>query len=140
MVQIIAGNKGKGKTKHLLAMANSAMSEAHGTVVYLDKNNKHMFELNRNIRLINVSEYPVNTMEAFLGFLCGVISQDHDLEIVFLDSFITLIDVQSQQELEEAVKDIDIISEKFGVKMVMSISMDVEALPASIQPMVTLAL
>lgn len=140
MVQIIAGNKGKGKTKHLLAMANSAMSEAHGTVVYLDKNSKHMFELNRNIRLINVSEYPVNTMEAFLGFLCGVISQDHDLEIVFLDSFITLIDVQSQQELEEAVKDIDIISEKFGVKMVMSISMDVEALPASIQPMVTLAL
>ena len=140
MVQIIAGNKGKGKTKHLLAMANSAMSEAHGTVVYLDKNSKHMFELNRNIRLINVSEYPINTMEAFLGFLCGVISQDHDLEIVFLDSFITLIDVQSQQELEEAVKDIDIISEKFGVKMVMSISMDVEALPASIQPMVTLAL
>ena len=140
MVQIIAGNKGRGKTKHLLAMANSAMTEAHGTVVYLDKNSKHMFELNRNIRLINVSEYPVNTMEAFLGFLCGVISQDHDLEIVFLDSFITLIDVQSPQELEEAVKDIDIISEKFGVKMVMSISMDSEALPASIKPMVSLAL
>ena len=140
MVQIIAGNKGRGKTKHLLAMANSAMTEAHGTVVYLDKNSKHMFELNRNIRLINVSEYPVNTMEAFLGFLCGVISQDHDLEIVFLDSFITLIDVQSPQELEEAVKDIDIISEKFGVKMVMSISMDSEALPASIKPRVSLAL
>ena len=140
MVQIIAGTKGKGKTKHLLAMANSAMSEAHGTVVYLDKNSKHMFELNRNIRLINVSEYPVNSMEAFLGFLCGILSQDHDLEVVFLDSFLTLTDVQTPEEIAEAVKDIDIISEKFGVKMVLSVSMDGDCLPDSIQPMIGLSL
>ncbi|MBO4872389.1 MAG: twitching motility protein PilT [Lachnospiraceae bacterium] len=140
MVQIIAGNKGKGKTKHLLAMANSAMNEAHGTVVYLDKNSKHMFELNRNIRLINVSEYPVNSTEAFLGFLCGILSQDHDLEVVFLDSFLTLTDVQSAEDLAEIVKDIDIISEKFGVKMVISISMDGEKLPEQLKPMVSLAL
>nr|MBQ6241570.1 twitching motility protein PilT [Lachnospiraceae bacterium] len=140
MIQIIAGNKGKGKTKHLLAMANDAMNAAHGTVVYLDKNSKHMFELNRNIRLINVSEYPVNSTEAFLGFLCGVISQDHDLEVMFLDSFLTLNEVQSQDELAELIKDIDIISEKFGVRMVLSVSMDSEALPESVRPMVSLAL
>lgn len=140
MVQIIAGNKGKGKTKHLLAMANTAMEEAHGTVVYLDKNSKHMFELNRKIRLINVSEYPINSLEAFLGFLCGILSQDHDLEIMFLDSFITLIDLQEPEELAEAVKDIDIISEKFGVKMVLSVSMDSHLLPESIRSMVSLAL
>ncbi len=140
MVQIIAGNKGKGKTKHLLAMANTAMNEAHGTVVYLDKNSKHMFELNRNIRLINVSEYPVNSMEAFLGFLCGILSQDHDLEILFLDSFLMLTDVQTPEDLTEAVKDIDIISEKFNVKIVMSISMDSEKLPEELKPMVSLAL
>ena len=140
MVQIIAGNKGKGKTKHLLAMANTAMNEAHGTVVYLDKNSKHMFELNRNIRLINVSEYPVNSMEAFLGFLCGILSQDHDLEILFLDSFLTLTDVQTPEDLTETVKDIDIISEKFNVKIVMSISMYSEKLPEELKPMVSLAL
>ena len=140
MVQIIAGNKGKGKTKHLLAMANSAMNEAHGTVVYLDKNSKHMFELNRNIRLINVSEYPVNSTEAFLGFLCGILSQDHDLETVFLDSFLTISDAQTKDVLAEAVKDIDIISEKFGVRMVLSISMDSEQLPDSVRSMVMLAL
>ncbi len=141
MVQIIAGNKGKGKTKHLLAMANEAMQNAHGTVVYLDKNSKHMFELNRNIRLINVSEYPVNnSMEAFLGFLCGIISQDHDLETVFLDSFLMLTSIESDAELAEAIKDIDIISEKFGVRMVLSISMDSDKLPEEIRPFVTLAL
>ncbi len=140
MVQIIAGKKGKGKTKHLLAMANDAMNAAHGTIVYLDKNSKHMFELNRNIRLINVSEYPVNSPEAFVGFLCGILSQDHDLEVMFLDSFLTLNEVQGSEELAELVKDIDIISEKFGVRMVLSVSMDCEELPESVRPMVSLAL
>ena len=140
MIEIIAGNKGRGKTKHLLAMANTAMEEAHGTVVYLDKNSKHMFELNRKIRLINVSEYPINSMEAFLGFICGILSQDHDLEVMFLDSFITLIDLQDPEDLAEVVKDIDIISEKFGVKMVLSVSMDSENLPEAIRPMISLAL
>ena len=140
MIEIIAGNKGRGKTKHLLAMANTAMEEAHGTVVYLDKNSKHMFELNRKIRLINVSEYPINSMEAFLGFICGILSQDHDLEVMFLDSFITLIDLQNPEDLAEVVKDIDIISEKFGVKMVLSVSMDSEKLPEAIRPMISLAL
>ena len=54
MVQIIAGAKGKGKTKYLLDMANTAVKEAKGSVVYLDKSSKHMYELNNQIRLINV--------------------------------------------------------------------------------------
>jgi len=140
MIQIIAGEKGKGKTKQLLAMANKAMSEAHGTVVYLDKNSKHMFELDRKIRLINVSEYPVGSVDAFLGFLCGIISQDHDLEVIFLDSFLTLTEVQDTDALAEVVKEIDIISEKFGVKMVLSISRNNEDLPESVQHMVSIAL
>lgn len=140
MIQIIAGDKGKGKTKHLLAMANAAMEESHGTVAYLDKNSKHMFELNRKIRLINVSEYPVNSADAFVGFLCGIISQDHDLEVLFLDSFLTLTDMADPAGISEVVKDIDIISEKFGVKMVLSISANSEKLPEDVRAMVTLAL
>ena len=80
MVQIIAGKKGKGKTKHLLEKANAAIKTAHGTIVYLDKSSKHMYELNNRIRLINVNEYPITSSESFVGFVCGIISQDHDLE------------------------------------------------------------
>ena len=59
MVQIIAGEKGKGKTKYLLDKANAAIKESTGSIVYLDKSSKHMYELNNKIRLINVKEYPV---------------------------------------------------------------------------------
>ena len=96
MVQIVAGKKGKGKTKYLLEIANSSMAQAKGTIVFLDKNVKHMFELNRKIRLINVCDFPIGTLEAFLGFLCGIISQDHDLEEVYLDSFL-------KEKLPEAI-------------------------------------
>ena len=67
MVQIIAGAKGKGKTKYLLDMANTAVKEAKGSVVYLDKSSKHMYELNNQIRLINVQEYPIDTSDGFIG-------------------------------------------------------------------------
>ena len=67
MVQIIAGRKGKGKTKHLLDMANSAIKGAKGTVVYLDKSSQHMYELNNKIRLITVQNFPITTSEAFVG-------------------------------------------------------------------------
>ena len=44
MVQIIAGKKGKGKTKYLLDMANNAVKESKGSIVYFDKSSKHMYE------------------------------------------------------------------------------------------------
>ena len=77
MIQIISGNKGKGKTKYLLDMANTAIKESTGSIVYLDKSSKHMYELNNRIRLINVNEYPITSSEGFIGFICGIISQDH---------------------------------------------------------------
>ena len=37
MVQLIVGNKGKGKTKQLLDRVNSEIKEISGNIVYLDK-------------------------------------------------------------------------------------------------------
>lgn len=91
MIQIISGVKGKGKTKFLIQKANEAVKAANGSVVYLDKNNKHMYELSNRIRLINVGDFPIDTYDAFIGFICGLISQDRDLEHMFFDSFLTIV-------------------------------------------------
>ena len=111
MVQIIAGNKGKGKTKYLLDMANTAVKESTGSIVYLDKSSKHMYELNNKIRLINVNEYPITSSEGFIGFICGIISQDHDLEQMYFDSFLKLASLEGEsieetfKTLQDALKD-----------------------------------
>ena len=112
MIQIISGVKGKGKTKFLIQKANEAVKAANGSVVYLDKNNKHMYELSNRIRLINVGDFPIDTYDAFLGFICGLISQDRDLETLFLDSFLTIASV-SEEYVGYVLSKLSDISERF---------------------------
>ena len=136
MVQIIAGKKGKGKTKHLLDMANAAIKGANGTVVYLDKSAQHMYELNNRIRLINVNEFPLASSEGFLGcqwkFIyvdkTDTIVQDHDLETMYLDSFLKLSSLEGA-DITDTYKTLKEISDKYHVTFVLSISMDAEELP-----------
>ena len=88
MVQLIVGSLGRGKTQYLLDQANEAVASAQGHIVYIDKSTKHMFELNNRIRLIDASRYPLKNADEFIGFICGILSQDHDLEKIYLDSFL----------------------------------------------------
>ena len=115
MIEIICGEKGKGKTKELLEKVNHTVSTVTGSVVYLDKSQKHMYELNNKVRLINVVDYPITNCDEFLGFICGIVSQDHDLEEMYLDSFLTISSLK-EDEMTYAIKKLDIISEKFSVK------------------------
>ena len=139
MVQIIAGEKGKGKTKYLLDMANTAVKESKGSIVYLDKSSKHMYELNNRIRLINVQEYSISTSEGFIGFLCGIICQDHDLEQMYLDSFLKLACLEGES-IEETFKSLEAISEKYHVTFVLSVSMNADALPECAKSSVVVSL
>lgn len=140
MVQIIAGKKGKGKTKHLLDRANSAIRDSKGSIVYLDKSSKHMYELNNKVRLINVVDYPITNCDEFLGFICGIISQDHDLEEMYLDSFLTIAFIESDQDMVRAIEKLDIISEKYKVRFILSVSKNKADLPEYAQAKVTVSL
>lgn len=129
MVQIIAGEKGKGKTKYLLDKVNESVKSATGNIVYLDKSQKHMYELSNKVRLINASEYLITNGDEFLGFLCGIISQDHDLEEMYLDSFLTIAKLEDE-DIERAIIKLEDISSKFHVNFVLSISKNEKDLPA----------
>ena len=128
MVEIIAGEKGKGKTKYLLDKVNDSVKSACGNIVYLDKSQKHMYELNNKVRLINVTDFPVSNCDEFLGFICGIVSQDHDLQEMYLDSFLTIAKIENGQ-INHAIEKLDIISEKYNVKFVLSVSRNEADLP-----------
>ncbi len=140
MVEIIAGEKGKGKTKHLLNRVNKDVTSANGNVVFVDKSQKHMYELDSKIRLINMCDYPISTSEEFLGFLCGIISQNNDIEEIFLDSFLTIGYIDTNDGLCLAIEKLDVISEKFGVKFILSISRDEKDLPECVKGKIVLSL
>lgn len=140
MIEIIAGEKGKGKTKELLTKVNTSVEAASGNIVYLDKSQKHMYELNNKVRLINVMDYPVSNCDEFLGFLCGIISQDHDLEEMYLDSFLTVAAVETDEEICKAIEKLDVISEKYNVKFVLSVSKDESKLPECAKAKIVISL
>ena len=139
MVELIVGKKGKGKTKVLLDRVNGAVKEANGSIVYLDKSTKHMYELNNKVRLIDVSSYPLKNADEFVGFICGIISQDHDLEQIYLDSFVKVSKLEDA-DVTDTLDQLDKIGEKYGISIVVSISLDKEEIPEALQDKIAVAL
>ena len=140
MIEIISGEKGKGKTKELLGRVNLSVDSVSGNIVYLDKSQKHMYELNNKARLINVADYPISNCDEFLGFICGIVSQDHDLEEMYLDSFLTIAFIESDEDILKAIEKLDIISEKYKVRFILSVSKDKSALPECAKAKVVVSL
>lgn len=139
MVHLITGNKGKGKTKWMLEKANTAVKEILGSICYLDKNAQHMYELNNRIRLINVNDYMIKNSDQFLGFVSGIISQDHDLEQMYFDSFLKISNLE-KEDIKPAIGRLEKLSEKFKVDFFVSISMDDHEIPEDLKKYVEVSL
>ncbi|MCM1063674.1 MAG: twitching motility protein PilT [Eubacterium sp.] len=139
MVQLIVGKKGKGKTKQLLDKVNSEIREISGNIVYLDKSTKHMYELNNKVRLIDVSQCAIENSSEFTGFVCGILSQDHDLQQMYFDSFLKISHLEGQ-DITPTVEKLEKISRIFDVNFILSISKDEEELPAALKEKIIISL
>lgn len=132
MVQLIVGVKGKGKTKVLLDKVNAQIQAVEGNIVYLDKSTKHMYELNNKIRLIDVSDYMLDNADAFVGFVLGIISQDHDLQQMYLDGFMKIAHLEGA-DITDTIQKLEKISEKFKVDFTISVSLEAADVPEAIK-------
>jgi hypothetical protein len=99
-----------------------------------------MYELNNKIRLINASEYPISSEDEFVGFVCGIVSQDHDLEQVYFDSFMDVAYIKDRTKVEDIVKKLDKISDQFKVDFIISVSLDASELSEYMQSKVIVSL
>ena len=139
MVQLIVGKKGKGKTKCLLDRVNNEVKEVLGSVVYLDKSTKHMYELNNKVRLIDVPDFMIGNADEFIGFVSGIISQDHDLQQMYLDSFLKIANIEGDNMLP-VIERLEALGEKFDVDFVISVSLDEHELPEEVKSKVHISL
>ena len=128
MIQIIFGEKGTGKTKKILELANQAAKEAKGSVVFIDDDDRYMFDLNLVVRFINAKEYGITGPKTFFGFLCGISASDHDLEYVFVDGFLKLVR-HDLSTLEELFAELDTFTAAHGIRLVLAVSGAVDTLP-----------
>ena len=139
MVQLIVGEKGKGKTKYLLDKVNTEIKNVSGNIAYLDRSTKHMYELNNKVRLIDVSDFFIDSSNEFLGLIAGIISQDHDLQQMYFDGFLAMSNTK-MEEFEAAVAKLEKYSEKFGVDFILSVSANAKDIPEALKSKIIISL
>ena len=133
MVKLLIGHKGSGKTKKMIDMANASLDKVDGSIVFINKNHRLMYDLKYRIRVVCMEDFEhVTNIDEYIGFLYGIISQDHDIEIIFIDSILKHADVKLE-DLEEFLSRLSSISEKHGPDFVVSVSEDMEAIGSYIK-------
>ena len=128
MIRVIYGEKGMGKTKILIDTANNMALEGKGDVVFIDDSNQLMYDLKSNIRFINVSDFPIKCQNGVLGFICGIVSQNYDIEGIFIDG-LNYIVKQKAAELKEIFDNLKTISEKFQINFYITINVKSDEVP-----------
>ncbi len=135
MIQVIAGKKGSGKTKRIIDMANKASQDSKHDIVFIDDDNRYMFDLRHEVRFMNATEYDLASEHMFIGFLTGVVAQNFDVGLILIDAFKKLVQ-QDISQTEPFFKRLETISEKHNVDFVLSISEAPADLPEFIQKFV----
>ena len=126
MVKLLIGHKGSGKTNKMLQIANEKVENAAGSIVFINKNHRLMYELSYRIRVICMEDFEaITNIDEYIGFLYGIISSDHDIEMIFIDSILKHADV-SMGDLPDFIDRLTAISDIYDLDFIVSISAEKE--------------
>jgi len=129
MIKVMIGQKGTGKTRRLIEMANGALAESKGEIVFIDGDNRRMIELNHKIRFINAKEFKVNDLKVFYGFLSGIIAENYDIDQIYIDGLLDII-YENLEGMEQFIFDIKKLSDKFDIKFFITMNGNPDSVPA----------
>ncbi|MFV0516895.1 MAG: hypothetical protein ACK5MV_05830 [Aminipila sp.] len=128
MVKLLIGKKGSGKTKTMLDMANEGIEESKGSVIFINKNQRLMCDLKHKIRVVCMEDFPhITNSDEYIGFLYGIISSDHDIEKVFIDSILKHADI-NEESVPEFIERLKNISKRYDIEFIVSLSLEREQL------------
>ena len=136
MIEFVYGAKGSGKTKKMIDMANSAVESCEGNVIFLNDRDKYRVKVDTKIRFTNLEEFGIVGSDQLFGFISGVIAENYDVKIVFIDNTLRLIDYQSSEDICKIVEKIQQINQKHDIKFVLSLSCEKEELPECVTKLI----
>ncbi len=131
MIQLIVGSKGSGKTKKLIDQINASAKTTPGNIVCIEKSMKLTYDIDHAARLIDVDEYKISGYDMLYGFIAGVLAGNYDIVEVYLDGVLKL----GNHDLEGLGGLLDKLAVLTGegVKMVVTVSADLDELPESVK-------
>ena len=133
MVQFIAGGKGEGKTKKLIDLANTTAKSTDGHLVFIDDDSRHIFDLNHSIRFVDTKSYPLSNFREFIGFICGILSQDSDIKCIYVDGLTNIIKTVDNESLLKLIARLQTLSVREEVDFVISMNCKANDLPDEVK-------
>lgn len=133
MIQFLVGEKGQGKTKKLIEMTNEQAKTSDGHVVFIEHDKRHMYDLHYDVRFVETANFPLSNYREFIGFICGILSQDSDIQDIFVDGYTKVVRDVDDDSLIKLVKKLENLSVINSVNFTISISLEPEKFPDEIK-------
>ena len=131
MVTLLIGNKGTGKTKKLISLANEAVAASSGNVVVIEKGAKLTYDVTHKARLIDTDQYSISGYNMLYGFISGICAGNYDVTDILVDSTFKICK-DGISGLEAFTKELQDLSETTSTNIVLLISADEADIPDSI--------
>lgn len=128
MIKIVCGPKGSGKTKRIIDAANEAVSVAKGHLIFITDTKRYMYDLKREIRFIDVTDYSVAGEDALCGFVKGAIAGSYDNEYVFIDGAARIAG-KNLKDMAQLFYMLDKVAALRGITVTLTCSCAQEELP-----------
>lgn len=128
MIKLIYGEKGSGKTKIILDSLNETAKSALGNVVFISQKKAYSANIDFNVRCIYAEDYAIGGVNGLIGFVDGLMAGNADIEYVYLDGIVRIADCTLEDTAAFFVE-AEKLSAEYGVKFVLTISSDKEAMP-----------
>lgn len=132
MINIIMGKKGAGKTKYLVDHVNTAVKDEQGTLVFISKDNRLMYDLKSNVRYIITEEFSIDNYDMFYGFISGIIANNFDTSNIFIDSIWKIV-AEGEKEFDKFIAAVEKIESKWNINFTIAISAEKETAPEYIK-------
>ena len=124
MVRLIMSGSGEGKTKQLLELMNGAAETEAGCMVCIEPTRNMSFNLRHQTRLVDASEFNIDSFQTLRGFICGLYAGNYDISHVFIDNLCKVARSADQREVDEFLAWLDAFSSPIGLKNTITISAD----------------
>ncbi|MGI6556429.1 hypothetical protein [uncultured Pseudoramibacter sp.] len=133
MIEFVYGAKGSGKTKKMIDMANAELETSKGQILFINDRDKYRVTVDTKIRFINSDDFGIKGEDELFGFICGVLGSNYDVDTVYIDNLLRILDADGPEDVEGLLKRLDVIQKKQDVKFVLSLSCDENEIPECIK-------
>ena len=114
-------------------MANAELETSKGQILFINDRDKYRVTVDTKIRFINSDDFGIKGEDELFGFICGVLGSNYDVDTVYIDNLLRILDADGPEDVEGLLKRLDVIQKKQDVKFVLSLSCDENEIPECIK-------